>query len=57
MKQPGVSDLVRGKLARFSLGRLERFLIAFDMEIRIQIRPRSREKKHAGISVEVVGAA
>ena len=56
VKQPDVSDLVRGKLARFSMERLERFLIALDMEIRIQVRPRSSRKKHAGISVEVVGA-
>jgi predicted XRE-type DNA-binding protein len=30
VKQPDVSDLVRGKLARFSIERLERFLIALD---------------------------
>ncbi len=56
VKQPDVSDLMRGKLARFSMERLERFLIALDMEIRIQVRPRPRGKKHAGISVEIVGA-
>ena len=47
----------RGKLARFSMERLERFLIALDMEIRIQVRPRPSGKKRPGISVEVVGAA
>jgi predicted XRE-type DNA-binding protein len=30
VKQPDVSDLVRGKLPRFSMERLERFLIALD---------------------------
>jgi predicted XRE-type DNA-binding protein len=30
VKQPDVSDLVRGKLPRFSIERLERFLIALD---------------------------
>ena len=55
-KQPDVSDLMRGKLARFSMERLERFLIALDMEIRIQVRPRPSGKKRPGISVEVVGA-
>jgi predicted XRE-type DNA-binding protein len=57
VKQPDVSDLMRGKLARFSMERLERFLIALDMEIRIQVRPRPRGKKRPGIAVEVVGAA
>jgi hypothetical protein len=36
--------------------RLERFLVALDMEIRIQVRPRPSGKKRPGISVEVVGA-
>jgi predicted XRE-type DNA-binding protein len=30
IKQPDVSDLIRGKLARFSMERLERFLNALD---------------------------
>jgi predicted XRE-type DNA-binding protein len=55
-KQPDVSDLMRGKLSRYSLERLERFLNALDMEIRIQVGPRPRGKEHAGISVEVVGS-
>jgi predicted XRE-type DNA-binding protein len=56
LKQPDVSDLLRGKLARFSRERLERFLNALDLEVRIQIGPRPRWKSHAGISVEVVGS-
>ena len=52
--QPDVSDLVRGKLARFGMERLERFLNALDMEVRIQIGPRPEWKERAGISVEVV---
>ena len=54
--QPDVSDLTRGKLSRFSMDRLERFLNALDLEVRIQVGPRPRSKKHAGISVEVVGS-
>jgi predicted XRE-type DNA-binding protein len=54
--QPDVSDLVRGRLGRFSRARLERFLNALDMEIRIQVGPRPAGKDHAGISVEVVGS-
>jgi predicted XRE-type DNA-binding protein len=56
IKQPDVSDLVRGKLARFSRERLERFLNALDLEVRIQVGPRPEWKKHAGITVEVVGS-
>ena len=54
VSQPDVSDLVRGKLSRFSRDRLERFLNALDMEIRIQIGPRPPSKKHAGITVELL---
>lgn len=56
LKQPDVSDLMRGKLARFSMDRLERFLNALDLEVRIQVGPRPKSKKQAGISVEYVGA-
>jgi predicted XRE-type DNA-binding protein len=54
IQQPDVSDLVRGKLARFSMARLERFLNALDLEIRIQVGPRPEGKAHAGITVEAV---
>jgi predicted XRE-type DNA-binding protein len=54
ISQPEVSDLVRGKLARFSMERLERFLNALDMDIRIQIAPRPSWKERAGITVEVL---
>ncbi len=54
--QPEVSDLVRGKLARFSMERLERFLNALDMEVRIQVGPRPGWKERAGITVQVVDA-
>jgi predicted XRE-type DNA-binding protein len=54
--QPDVSDLMRGKLVRFSMERLERFLNALDMEIRIQVGPKPEHKERAGITVEVVGS-
>jgi predicted XRE-type DNA-binding protein len=54
IKQPDVSDLIRGKLARFSLARLERFLNALDLEVRIQVGPRPPGKKHAGLTVQMV---
>ena len=56
IRQPDVSDLVRGKLSRFSRMRLERFLNALDMEIRIQVGPRPVGKDHAGITVEQVSS-
>jgi len=54
VKQPDVSDLVRGRLSRFSMERLERFLNALDLEVRIQVGPRPHGKERAGITVEVV---
>jgi predicted XRE-type DNA-binding protein len=56
IRQPDVSDLIRGKLTRFSRMRLERFLNALDMEIRIQVGPRPGGKDHAGITVEQVSS-
>ena len=56
LKQPDVSDLTRGKLSRFSMERLERLLNALDLEVRIQVGPRPKSKKRAGISVEYVGS-
>ncbi len=54
IQQPDVSDLMRGKLSRFSIARLERFLNALDLEIRIQVGPRPPGKAQAGLSVEMV---
>lgn len=53
---PDVSDLMRGKLARFSQERLERFLNALDLDVRIQVAPRAAGKKRATVTVEYVAA-
>jgi len=53
---PDVSDLMRGKLARFSQERLERFLNSLDMDVRIQVGPRAAGKRRATVTVELVGA-
>lgn len=53
---PDMSDLMRGKLARFSQERLERFLNALDMDVHIQVGPRRTGKKRASVTVELVGA-
>ena len=51
---PDVSDLMRGKLARFSQERLERFLNALDMDVHIRVGPRAAGKKQANVTVELV---
>jgi predicted XRE-type DNA-binding protein len=53
---PDVSDLMRGKLARFSQERLERFLNSLDMDVHIQVGPRAAGKKLATVTVELVAA-
>ncbi len=50
-----MSDLMNGKLRRFSRERLERYLNALGMEIRIQVYPRPSGRKRAGVSVQVLG--
>ena len=52
-----VSDLFRGKLARFSQERLMRFLNALGMDVRIMIGPCHGGPARAGITVERIGAA
>ena len=51
-----MSDLMRGKLARFSQERLGRFLNALGMDVHIQVRPRRRTNRRATVTVELVGA-
>ncbi len=54
--QPDVSDLMRGHFSRFSMERLERFLTALDLEVRIQVGPRPSGKARAEITVERVAS-
>jgi predicted XRE-type DNA-binding protein len=54
LKQSEVSDLVRGKLARFSRLRLEKCLSAFDLHVRLQIGRPSESMGRAGLDVELV---
>jgi predicted XRE-type DNA-binding protein len=48
-----MSDLMNGKLRRFSRERLERYLFALGMEIRLQIYPRPAGRRPVGVSVQV----
>jgi predicted XRE-type DNA-binding protein len=50
-----MSDLMRGKLARFSQERLERFLNALDLDVVIHVGPRPAWKDRAGVTVMRVG--
>ena len=52
--QPTVSDLMRGKLSKFSLERLISFLTALGQEVEITVRPRPDGAE--GPAVVVVGA-
>lgn len=49
-----MSDIMNGKLRRFSRERLERYLNALGMDIRIQVVPLPAGKQRAGVSVEVL---
>jgi predicted XRE-type DNA-binding protein len=49
-----MSDLMRGKLTRFSHERLERFLNALNMDIHIRITPGPANRRQASVTVELV---
>lgn len=49
--QPRVSDLICGRLRRFSTDKLFEFLTSLDQDIEIVIKPKSRSSKHAEIRV------
>lgn len=49
--QPKVSDLVAGKLSRFSMERLIRFLNALDRDVQINVSPKPRSRERATLSV------
>ena len=51
-----MSDLMRGKLARFSQERLERFLNSLGMDVHIQVRPQRQTNRRATVTVELLGA-
>lgn len=44
--QPKISDLKRGKLSRFSLERLIRFLDKLDHDVYLDVKPRIQSKKN-----------
>ena len=48
IKQPDLSNILRGHYQGFSLERLLRMLTAFDQGIEITVRPRRRKSKRGG---------
>jgi predicted XRE-type DNA-binding protein len=48
VKQPDLSNILRGHYHGFSLERLMRMLTAFKQDIEITVRPRRRKSKEAG---------
>ena len=53
---PDMSDLMRGKLARFSQERLTLLLTRLGMDVRIQVGPRPEGTEQAEITVQRVAA-
>ena len=51
--QPDVSDLVRGRLGRFGMERLQRFLTLLGMDVEVRVTPKSRRKR-GKLKVELV---
>ncbi len=53
--QPDVSDLVRGRLRRFGMERLQRFLTLLGMDVDVRVTPRPRKRK-GRLNVELTRA-
>lgn len=51
ISQPRVSDLMRGRLDKFSLVSLLQFLLALDRDVEIVVRKKPRSRKLAHLSV------
>ena len=53
MAASDISDIVRGKLARFSLDRLESLILDLDMDIHIRISPKRGARQRGQVSVQL----
>lgn len=56
MAASDVSDVVRGKLGKFSLDRLESIILDLRMDIHIRVSPTPAEGRRGHVSVELVPA-
>jgi predicted XRE-type DNA-binding protein len=53
ISQPDVSDLVRGRLRRFSQERLEKFLTLLGANVRIVVEPCASGQQTGAVTVEI----
>ena len=51
--QNKVSDVVRGKLEKFTLDRLIKMLLAFEYDVQVSYKPKPRSRDHAMVTVQV----
>ncbi|HKP75789.1 MAG TPA: helix-turn-helix transcriptional regulator [Longimicrobiaceae bacterium] len=51
--QPKVSDLMRGNLGSFTIGRLIRYLTALNMDVRIEVTPSASEGQTGQVQVDL----
>jgi predicted XRE-type DNA-binding protein len=51
VKQPDLSNILRGRFRGYSVGRLMRMLTAFDQDIDIVVRPRKKTGKPGRIAL------
>ena len=51
VKQPDLSNILRGRFRGYSVGRLMRMLTAFDQDIDIVVRPRKKRGKPGRIAL------
>lgn len=49
--QAKVSDVVRGRLEKFTMDRLIKMLVAFDCDVRISYKPKPRSRERATVTV------
>ena len=52
LSQPNISNLVRGKLDKFTIDRLVRYLRRLDCDVVISFRRKSNSKKEASLKVK-----
>ena len=54
LAQSDMSDIVRGKLGKFSLDRLESIILDLRMDIHIRVSPTPADERRGHVSVELV---
>jgi len=54
LAQSDMSDVVRGKLGKFSLERLESIILDLDMDIHMRVSPKKPSAARGHVSVELV---